>query len=157
MKKHVQDAAYVKDIAEVGFELVSEKKRLADKLNVSLSAVAIGNDIEKSAVQSFQYGLDELYLIDNPVFSNNIDDIFAKALVHIISRHKPEIFLAGATSSGRTLIPKVAAILKTGLTADCTGLDIDDEKKFYFRPDQPLVETFWLLLSPETPDLKWQL
>lgn len=102
-------------IADVGFELVSEGKKLADQLSVKLSAVAIGSSIEKSALEAFQYGLDKLYLIDSPVFSDNLDDIFAKALAQVISRYKPEIFLAGATWFGRTLIPKVAAILKTGL------------------------------------------
>ena len=120
-------------IADVGFELVSEGKKLADQLGVKLSAVAIGSSIEKSALEAFQYGLDRLYLIDSPVFSDNLDDIFAKALAQVISRYKPEIFLAGATWFGRTLIPKVAAILKTGLTADCTGLAIDEEKKILLQ------------------------
>ncbi|MDP3012444.1 MAG: electron transfer flavoprotein subunit alpha [Candidatus Hydromicrobium sp.] len=120
-------------IADVGFELVSEGKKLADQLGVKLSAVAIGSSIEKSALEAFRYGLDRLYLIDSPVFSDNLDDIFAKALVQVISRYKPEIFLAGATWFGRTLIPKVAAILKTGLTADCTGLAIDEEKKILLQ------------------------
>jgi len=72
-------------------------------------------------------------LIDNPVFSNNLDDIFAMALAQVIKKYKPEIFLAGATAFGRTLIPAVAAMLKTGLTADCTGLEIDDEKKILLQ------------------------
>jgi len=120
-------------ITDVGFELVSEGRKLASQLRVKLSAVAIGSGIEKSTLGAFQYGLDKLYLIDNPVFSDNLDDIFAKALAQVISKYKPEIFLAGATWFGRTLIPKVAAILKTGLTADCTGLEIDKEKKILLQ------------------------
>lgn len=120
-------------ITDVGFELVSEGRKLAGQLGVKLSAVAIGSGIAKSALEVFQYGLDKLYLIDNPVFSDNLDDIFAKALAQVISKYKPEIFLAGATWFGRTLIPKVAAILKTGLTADCTGLEIDKEKKILLQ------------------------
>lgn len=120
-------------IADVGFELVSEGKKLADQLGVKLSAVAIGSGIEKSVQEVFKYGLDKLYLLDCPVFSQNVDDIYAKALVQIINKYKPEIFLAGATWFGRTLIPKVAAILKTGLTADCTGLEIDKEKKILLQ------------------------
>lgn len=120
-------------ITDVGFELVSEGRKLAGQLGVKLSAVAIGSGIEKSTLEAFQYGLDKLYLIDNPVFSDNLDDIFAKALAQVISKYKPEIFLAGATWFGRTLIPKVAAILKTGLTADCTGLEIDKEKKILLQ------------------------
>ncbi|MBN2073515.1 MAG: 4Fe-4S binding protein, partial [Actinobacteria bacterium] len=122
-----------KQIADVGLELVSEGRKLADKLGVPLSAIAAGSGIEQDALLSFQYGLDKLYLIDDPVFKHNVDDIFAKVLVQVISRYKPEIFLAGATSFGRTLVPKVAAILKTGLTADCTGLAIDDEEKILLQ------------------------
>ncbi|MBA7508647.1 Caffeyl-CoA reductase-Etf complex subunit CarE [subsurface metagenome] len=120
-------------ITDVGFELVSEGRKLAGQLGVKLSAVAIGSGIEKSTLGAFQYGLDKLYFIDDPVFSDNLDDIFAKALAQVITRYKPEIFLAGATWFGRTLIPKVAAILKTGLTADCTGLEIDKEKKILLQ------------------------
>lgn len=120
-------------MADVGFELVSEGRKLADKLGVELSAVAIGNGIKESVMETFQYGLDRLFLLDSPVFSSNLDDIFAKALVQVIHKKKPEIFLAGATWFGRTLIPKVAAILKTGLTADCTGLAIDEGKKILLQ------------------------
>ena len=125
--------AHGEEIADVGYELLSEGRKLADKLGVSLSAVAIGSNIEKNAMDSFKYGADRLYLLESPLFSNNLDDIFAKALVQIISKYKPEIFLAGATWFGRTLVPKVAAILKTGLTADCTGLAIDDQKKILLQ------------------------
>lgn len=120
-------------IANAGLELASEGRKLADNLGVPLSAVAIGSGISKNSETVFQYGADNLYLIDSPVFEHNIDDIYSKALVQIISKYKPEIFLAGATSFGRTLIPKVAAILKTGLTADCTGLAIDSEKKILLQ------------------------
>ncbi len=120
-------------IADVGFELISEGRKLAGNLGVELSAVAIGNGIKESASEAFLYGLDKLYLLDSPIFSNNLDDIFAKALVQVIHKYKPDIFLAGATWFGRTLAPKVAAILKTGLTADCTGLAIDEEKKILLQ------------------------
>ena len=120
-------------IIDVGYELISAGRILADKLNVSLSAAAIGNELENDAGETFKYGLDKLYIIDNLVFSVNLDDIFAKVLVQVIDKYKPEIFLAGATMFGRTLIPKVAAILKTGLTADCTGLSIDEEKKILLQ------------------------
>jgi len=120
-------------IVDVGLELVSEGKKLADQLKVQLSAVAVGSGIKESAQEAFKYGMERLYLLDSPVFSQNLDDIYAKALVQIIAKYKPEIFLAGATWFGRTLIPKVAAVLKTGLTADCTKLEIDKEKKILLQ------------------------
>jgi electron transfer flavoprotein alpha subunit len=116
-------------VADVGFELVSEGRKLADKLGVELSAIVVGNGVKKSAMEAFRYGLDKLYLVDSPVFSYNIDDIFSEILAQIIELNRPEIFLAGATWFGKTMIPRVASILKTGLSADCTGLEIDDKKK----------------------------
>ena len=125
--------AHGNELADVGLELLSEGRKLADKLKVPLAGIAIGSGIEENSRVAFQYGMDKLYIVDDPVFENNIDDIFSKALVQLISKHKPEIFLAGATSFGRTLVPKVAAILRTGLTADCTGLAIDDDKKILLQ------------------------
>jgi len=117
------------EVADVGFELVSEGRKLADKLGVELSAIAMGKGIKESAMEAFQYGLNKLYLADSTDFSYNLDDIFSETLARLILRYRPEIFLAGATWFGRTLIPRVAAILKTGLSADCTELEIDNEKK----------------------------
>lgn len=113
------------ELIDVGFELLTKGRELADELGTKLSAAAIGYNISGAAGEAFKYGLDKLYLIDNKAFENNLDDIYSKALVRIIQSYKPEIFLAGATSFGRSLVPKVAAILRTGLTADCTGLKID--------------------------------
>jgi len=124
---------YDNKIIDVGFELLSTGKMLADKLSVSLSAVLICSDEPENLSKIFDFGLDKLYFVKNNVFINNLDDIFAKALVQVINRYKPEIFLAGATMFGRTLIPKVAAIIKTGLTADCTALSIDNDKKILLQ------------------------
>ncbi len=121
------------NVVDVGFELISEGRKLADKLGVELSAVVVGNNIKESAMEAFQYGLDKLYVADSPVFSYRLDDIFSRILAQVITGYKPEIFLAGATWFGRTLIPEVAAILKTGLTADCTELAIDDKKKILLQ------------------------
>ncbi|MFO7929406.1 MAG: electron transfer flavoprotein subunit alpha [Candidatus Humimicrobiaceae bacterium] len=117
------------ELIDVGFELLTKGRELADELGTKLSAAAIGYNISGAADEAFKYGLDKLYLIDNKAFENNLDDIYSKALVRIIQGYKPEIFLAGATSFGRSLVPKVAAILRTGLTADCTGLKIDKKTR----------------------------
>jgi electron transfer flavoprotein alpha subunit len=125
--------AHGSSVSDVGMELSSKGRELADSLGVQLSAVAVGSGISKSSLDAFNYGIDRLYVIDSPVFEHNLDDIYSKALVQVITRYKPEIFLAGATSFGRTLIPKVAAALKTGLSADCTGLAIDEENKILLQ------------------------
>lgn len=120
-------------IAEVSYELLVEGRRLADTLGTTLAALAIGYGIKEKVSCLFDYGVDQVYLIESPIFKNQLDDIFAKAIVQTISRYRPEIFLSGATSFGRSMIPRVAAILKTGLTADCTGLDIDTDKKLLLQ------------------------
>ena len=124
---------YGNKIIDVGFELLSTAEILADKLKVSLSAVLVCSDEPANIGKVFNFNLNKLYMVKSHVFENNLDDIFAKALVQVINRYKPEIFLAGATMFGRTLIPKVAAIIKTGLTADCTALSIDDDKRILLQ------------------------
>jgi len=120
-------------IADVSFELLSEGRKLADSLKTELSGILIGFNLKNNLSDFFDYGIDKLYLADSSVFENNFDDIYSKVLVQVINKYKPDIFLAGATSFGRTLIPKVAAIIKTGLTADCTALTIDEEKKILLQ------------------------
>jgi len=120
-------------IAECGFELLSEGRKLADNLKTELTGVLAGFNPGKNIAEVFRYGIDRLYLADSEVFRDNLDDVFSKLLVQIINRNKPEIFLGAATSFGRSLLPKVAAIIKTGLTADCTALSIDEDKKILLQ------------------------
>ncbi len=114
-------------ISDSGFELLSEANKLKNALGTSLSAVAIGNMDKGELKKAFKYGANKVYAAMHSVFESSLEDIYSKVLVKIINKNKPEIFLAAATPFGRTLIPKVAAILKTGLTADCTRLEIDPQ------------------------------
>ena len=115
------------EIKTVGCELLSKGRELADTLKTELCAVCIGHNV-KGIEQLTACGADKVYLIDDPAFSNQSEDPYVAELVRLIKLYKPEIVLAGATPFGRSFFPRVAAILKTGLTADCTGLDIDTEK-----------------------------
>jgi electron transfer flavoprotein alpha subunit len=117
-----------KEIKGVGYELLSKGRELADTLNTELCAVCFGHNV-KGIEQLTACGADKIYLIDDPAFTTLSEDAYVAELVRLIKLHKPEIVLAGATPFGRSFFPRVAAILKTGLTADCTGLDIDTEKK----------------------------
>jgi electron transfer flavoprotein alpha subunit len=119
-------------LKSVGYELVSKGRELADALKTELCAVCFGHNI-KNAEQLTAYGADRLYLVDNPAMAEQQEDIYAAELVRLIQEHKPEIMLAGATSFGRAFIPRVAAVLKTGLTADCTGLEIDTENRLLLQ------------------------
>jgi electron transfer flavoprotein alpha subunit len=115
-------------VHRVSHELLSTGRVLADKLDVSLAAVLLGHNLaEDSARELIAYGADTVYVADHPELAHFRDDIYAKVLVELICQKKPEVLLAGATSIGRSFIPRVAASLQTGLTADCTELDISDE------------------------------
>ena len=119
-------------LKSVGYELLSKGRQLADTLETELCAICFGHDIAE-VEQLIAYGADKVYLMDNPALANNQDDLYTKGLVELIQKYKPEIVVAGATSLGRSFIPRVAAILKTGLTADCTELEIDPETRLLLQ------------------------
>ncbi|MDR0977535.1 MAG: electron transfer flavoprotein subunit alpha [Endomicrobium sp.] len=112
-------------IANVVYELLNEGGRLAKKLEVSLSAVLIGSGIKSKADDLVKRGADKVYVCDDPVFSEFQDDPYTSMLVQLIDKEKPEIILMGATNMGRSFASRVAARIHTGLTADCTSLEID--------------------------------
>jgi len=114
--------------ARVSWELLGAGKELAAGLGVPLSAVVVGSKVEHLCFEAFAYGADQAYLIDGPVFRHYRTEPYLEALCHLIDRHKPEIVLMGATGLGRDLAGAVATRVGTGLTADCTGLGIDDKR-----------------------------
>ena len=114
-------------ISSVTLELLGEGRKLADKRKTKLSAVFIGHNITEKAKDLIAYGADIVYVADDPALKDFNDDPYSAVLTTLAKLHKPEIILAGATAIGRSFIPKVACVLHTGLTADCTALDIDSE------------------------------
>lgn len=117
----------------VTLELLGEGRRLADGLGVSLAAVLLGHRIGGAAATLIAHGADRVYLVDHPSLCRFNDESYADLLVQLIRRYRPEIVLAGATTHGRSLAPRVAARLETGLTADCTGLDIDPVRRIVLQ------------------------
>ncbi|TGU72537.1 4Fe-4S dicluster domain-containing protein [Geomonas terrae] len=115
------------EAAKVSWELTGVGRELADKLGVPLSAVIIGSGIQPLADLAFSYGADQAYLINDPVFRQYRTEPFLEAMCYLIGKHKPEVVLMGATGMGRDLAGAVATRVKTGLTADCTGLGIDEK------------------------------
>ncbi|MFH1868686.1 MAG: electron transfer flavoprotein subunit alpha [Candidatus Omnitrophota bacterium] len=115
-------------IQSVTYELLGKGKELADKLDVELSAVLLGKNVESKCNELIWRGADKVYLIDSPKLGKYQNEPYTNVLVELINEYKPEIVLCGATSIGRSLISRVAIRLNTGLTADCTGLDIDQER-----------------------------
>lgn len=115
----------------VSFELLGEGRKLADKLGVELAGVVLGapgEDVKRAAGEAFAYGADLCYLVENPVLEDYRNEPYSKALTQLVEAHKPEILLLGATTLGRDLAGSVATTLLTGLTADCTELQVDDDK-----------------------------
>lgn len=120
-------------VASVVYELLGIGEKLALRLKTDLSAVLLGSGVNSQTKELITYGADRVYLVEDPLLKDSLDDPYSTVLVDLIKEERPEIVLAGATSTGRSLIPKVAARLKTGLTADCTGLDIDEGKRLLLQ------------------------
>ncbi|MBI4844537.1 MAG: 4Fe-4S binding protein [Nitrospirae bacterium] len=115
-------------LASVAFELLGAGRKLADNLNEGLSAILLGADAS-AANELIEWGADIVYHYDEPSFNKFNDEPYASALSAHIEEKMPAIVLAGATPIGRSFLPRVAARLRTGLTADCTSLEIDNETK----------------------------
>ncbi len=110
------------------FELLSEGRKLADDLGVELCSLLLGDGVESLAKELGGYGADRVYVCDHPLLRDYTTDAYTKVICDIVMEKKPEIFLIGATNLGRDLGPRCAARLHTGLTADCTHLDVDVAK-----------------------------
>jgi electron transfer flavoprotein alpha subunit len=113
-------------VASVAFELLGAGRKLADELKTELSAVLFGST-EQEAQELIRWGADKVYYCKDPIFGKFNDEPYSMLLTRLINEHKPEIVLAGATPIGRSFIPRVAAKVRTGLTADCTALEIDKD------------------------------
>lgn len=111
----------------VGFELLSVGRTLADKLGQALVAVVLGKNVRTVADQAVAYGADQVLLVEGDEYDTYNTDAATYAVVTLIRKYSPAIVLYGATANGRDLAPRVACQLETGLTADCTELDIEAE------------------------------
>lgn len=114
-------------ISPVAFELLGIGRDLADQRGVSLCAVLFGSGLDGLAAELVAYGADKVFQVDDPAFEYFTDEAYANILEDLIRENKPEIVLAGATAIGRSFIPRLASALGTGLTADCTQLEIRAE------------------------------
>lgn len=112
-------------IQSITFELLGEGRKLADALGMRLCAVLLGHNIGSKAAELTSRGADVVYVADRPELAHFQDESYAAVLVDLVQRHKPNVFLCGASTIGRSLISRVAVKVKAGLTADCTGLAID--------------------------------
>jgi electron transfer flavoprotein alpha subunit len=115
------------EIRQVSHELLTRGRKLADKLGSELVSVLMGDKIERQDLKELILrGADRVYYVEAPELSHFQVETYGKVLIDLVEEHRPEVIIASATTSGRTLMPYVAVKMHTGLTADCTGLDIEE-------------------------------
>jgi len=123
-------------VSSVSFELLGEGRKLADALGCKLCGMIFGDKVEPFVKEVIAYGAEKVYVTESPALSQYRTDPYACAAINLIRKYKPEIVIYGATTQGRDFAGTVATTLECGLTADCTGLDIDPETK-YLRQTRP--------------------
>jgi len=116
-------------LAEVTLELLGKARELAEALQVPVSLVLPGDEVSGLAARAGQYGADEVYLVEHQNLAQYRTGPYTNVICGLINKHKPEIVLIGATLQGRDLASRIAARIGAGLTADCTGLEIDTEER----------------------------
>jgi electron transfer flavoprotein alpha subunit/NAD-dependent dihydropyrimidine dehydrogenase PreA subunit len=109
----------------ISIEMLGQGRKLADRRKVALTACVLGHNVEHITKEAISFGADRIFWVDDESLAAYTTAPYASTLISLIREYKPEIFLFGASSRGRDLAGSVASILYTGLTADCTGLDID--------------------------------
>jgi len=119
------------EVHPVSWELLGEARKLADKLGVEVAGVVLGAPnagTREATQQAFEFGADVVYLVENPILADYRNESFTRTLTELVNTYQPEILLLGATNLGRDLAGSVATTLLTGLTADCTELNVDADK-----------------------------
>ncbi|MDR2043801.1 MAG: electron transfer flavoprotein subunit alpha/FixB family protein [Clostridium sp.] len=114
------------EIDSIALELIGKGKELASELGTEVTAVLVGSGVKELAEELAAYGADKVIVVDDPQLKEYRTEPYTHALASVIRKYRPEIFLVGATAIGRDLGPRVSARIHTGLTADCTQLDIGD-------------------------------
>ena len=139
-------------IMGVALELIGEATKLAKDIDdeTKVAAVLVGNNIDHLAKECFEYGADMVYMLQDPLLENFTTDAYAKVMTEAMEVYKPDIVLYGATHIGRDLAPRIAARAHTGLTADCTHLDVSVAKYIEFAKANTTLDTS--TLDPNSPD-----
>ena len=115
-------------IQNVAFELLGKARELADGINEKVTAVLCGHNVGHLTQELIAAGADRVLVVDDEMLKDYLTEPFAQAVVHVLRTYKPEIFLLGATTIGRDLGPRISARMRTGLTADCTSLEIAEDR-----------------------------
>ena len=114
-------------LLNVALELLGEGQKIAEQRGVEVTALVLGKDVSEMANTLIKYGADKVLSVDDDLLATYTTDAYAKVVAQLVNDKKPEILLIGATNVGRDLAPRLSAKLNTGLTADCTRLEVDSE------------------------------
>jgi electron transfer flavoprotein alpha subunit len=141
-------------IQAVTFELLTWGRGIADDLGCELGCVLLGDEIENME-EVILRGADKVFFIQDPIFKNFLTQPYSNAITRLVNEEKPEVIIAGATTTGRTVMPLVAAKSSTGLTADCTELTIDPETKLLLQTRPAIGGN--IMATIKTPDTRPQM
>ena len=123
------------ELQSVALELIGVARELAEKTGEKVAALLLGHNIKSKAQELIAYGADQVYVVDDERLATYVTEPYAQAVTQIAKAYEPSVILFGATSIGRDLAPRLSARLKTGLTADCTKLEMDEEGNLFMtRP-----------------------
>jgi electron transfer flavoprotein alpha subunit len=120
-------------ISDVSYELLAWGRKLADDLGVELSSVVLGNGMLEELNELIYHGADSVYAVENENLEHFLPDVHSRIFKALVEEYKPEIIIASATTYGRTVMPILAAELSTGLTADCTELNVDTKERLLLQ------------------------
>jgi electron transfer flavoprotein alpha subunit len=121
-------------LKKIGFELIGEGKRIADKMGGRVEAVVLGHDVADILGPLGHHGAEKVYVADDPVLANYTAEGYASVLARLIKETEPTLVLIGATTQGKDLAPRLAARLAVGLASDCTGFEVQDGEFYITRP-----------------------
>ena len=123
------------ELQSVALELLGVARELAEKTGEKVAALLLGHNVKSKAQELIAYGADQVYVVDDEKLATFVTEPYAQAVTQIAKAYEPSVILFGATSIGRDLAPRLSARLKTGLTADCTKLEMDEEGNLFMtRP-----------------------
>ncbi|MHA1309508.1 MAG: FAD-binding protein [Candidatus Helarchaeota archaeon] len=128
---------YNNKIKNYVYQLLGKGRELADKLKVELTIILLGSELDENLEELGMYGADRVIYVKSPLLRNYYSEIYVNVITDLIIEYKPEIVLVGATPIGRDFAPRISKRLQTGLTADCTGLDIDQETRNLLLQTRP--------------------
>jgi len=143
------------ELRKVSMELLGKGRELADTLGVKLTAILLGENVGEKCHELISYGADGVLWVDDPRLKQYQTDVYSGIITRLVREHNPEILIMGATYLGRDLAPRIARRLGTGLTADCTGLSIDEKMRLLIQTRPAFGGN--IMASIVTPDHRPQM